>query len=177
VHATHLSPADVDLLAGSATSVCFCPTTERDLADGTGPARQLFERGVPLCLGSDQCSVTDPLAEAQALEMDERLSTGQRRRFSVPELVGSLTSTGQRSLGWPDCGELRVGARADMVAVRLDTVRTAGSAVDQALLVAGAADVDTVVVDGRTIVSGGRHLLGDVAALLAAAIAPLWGDR
>ncbi len=38
VHATHLTDADVALLGGSATTACFCPTTERDLADGVGPA-------------------------------------------------------------------------------------------------------------------------------------------
>jgi cytosine/adenosine deaminase-related metal-dependent hydrolase len=44
----------------------------------------------------------------------------------------------------------------------------------QAILTAGAADVDTVLVDGRVVVRDGRHLLGDVGALLAAAIEPLW---
>ena len=39
VHATHLTDADIALLGGSGTGVCFCPTTERDLADGIGPAR------------------------------------------------------------------------------------------------------------------------------------------
>lgn len=37
VHATHLDDADIALLAGSGTGACFCPTTERDLADGIGP--------------------------------------------------------------------------------------------------------------------------------------------
>jgi hypothetical protein len=38
---------------------------------------------------------------------------------------------------------------------------------------ATAADVDTVVVNGREIVSGGVHALGDIGALLSAAITPL----
>ena len=55
-------------------------------------------------------------------------------------------------------------------------MRTAGSLPGQAILTAGAADVDTVLVDGRVIVRGGRHVLGDVGALLAEAIEPLWRD-
>jgi len=39
---------------------------------------------------------------------------------------------------------------------------------------ATASDVDTVIVDGRTVVAGGRHLLGDVGMLLRKAIQPLW---
>ncbi len=46
VHATHLTHSDVALLGGSATAACFCPTTERDLGDGIGPSRALFEAGV-----------------------------------------------------------------------------------------------------------------------------------
>src|SRR5206468_9239406 len=41
IHATHLSELDVTLLGASRTGVGFCPTTERDLADGIGPARTL----------------------------------------------------------------------------------------------------------------------------------------
>jgi hypothetical protein len=33
-----------------------------------------------------------------------------------------------------------------------------------------------VVVDGRTVVEGGRHVLGDVGRLLQGAIMPLWED-
>ncbi|HEY7719899.1 MAG TPA: formimidoylglutamate deiminase, partial [Pedococcus sp.] len=43
VHATHLSDADLKALGGSHTAACFCPTTERDLADGIGPARALHD--------------------------------------------------------------------------------------------------------------------------------------
>jgi cytosine/adenosine deaminase-related metal-dependent hydrolase len=60
------------------------------------------------------------------------------------------------------------------VAVRLDSPRTAGSAPHQIILTATGADVDSVIVDGRTVVSGGRHLLGDVGMLLQKAIEPLW---
>ena len=47
VHATHLTGADIALLGGSRTTACLCPTTERDLADGLGPARALARRRVP----------------------------------------------------------------------------------------------------------------------------------
>jgi cytosine/adenosine deaminase-related metal-dependent hydrolase len=172
VHATHLSADDIGLLGATGTTVAFCPTTERDLADGIGPARRLRDAGAPLTLGSDQHAVIDLLEEARALEMHERLTTGQRGCFAVGELVEALT--GHRALGWNDAGRLHPGARADLVAIRLDTVRTAGADPAQALLAASAADVDTVLVDGRVVVRNGQHMLGDVAALLRDAITPLW---
>jgi formiminoglutamate deiminase len=173
VHATHLSDADIAALGETGTTVSFCPTTERDLADGIGPARRLLEAGAPLVVGSDQHAVIDLLEEVRAMEMNERLASLERGRIEVGQLVEALTSAGQRSIGWDDAGRLEVGARADLVAVRLDTVRTAGSALDQLVFAATAADVDTVMVDGVLVVQGGVHALGDVAALLTDAIAPL----
>jgi len=176
VHATHLTAADVATLGETGTGVCFCPTTERDLADGIGPARALLDAGSSLGLGSDQHVVIDLLEEARALEMDDRLASRERGRFTVTELLAALSAAGQSSIGWPDGGSLRVGARADLVAVRLDSVRTAGADPAQAVLAATAADVDTVVVDGRTVVACGSHRLGDVGRLLREAIEPLWAE-
>lgn len=172
IHATHLGPHDVELLGNSRTHACICPTTERDLADGIGPARALADAGASLVLGTDQHAFIDPFEEARALEAHERLSALQRGRFCPSDLLAALTA--HDPLGWPDAGRLEVGRRADLVTVRTDSVRTAGARPDELLLTASAADVDTVIVDGVEVVRNGRHRLGDVAALLRAAIEPLW---
>lgn len=172
VHATHLTDQDIATLGRTRTTVCFCPTTERDLADGIGPARRLCDAGSSLSLGSDQNAVIDLFEEAQALEMDERLDSLQRGRFRPDELLSAATR--HDSLGWDGAGRLEVGARADLVAVRLDSRRTAGSALEQIIMSASTTDVDTVIVDGRTVVADGQHLLGNVGTLLQKAIQPLW---
>ena len=155
VHATHLSTKDIDLLGTSGTGACFCPTTEADLADGIGPARELVDAGSPLSLGSDQHAVIDPLLESRALEHGERLRTGRRGRFSPRELMAALTN--HASIGWPEAGRIGVGAPADFVAIRLDSVRTAGSLPEQVVLTATASDVATVVVAGKVIAQDGVH--------------------
>jgi formiminoglutamate deiminase len=175
VHATHLTSTDVGLLGSSRTAACFCPTTEADLADGIGPARELLDAGAPLSLGSDQHAVVDPLVEARSLEYGERLRTGQRGRLSPDELVTALTSAGNAALGWTNAGRIEPGAPADLVAVRLDSVRTAGCHPSQAVYAATAADVHTVVSNGRVIAVDGHHeRLGDVGRLLHDAIEELW---
>ena len=169
VHGTHLSDDDIRLLGDSASTVCFCPTTERDLADGVGPGSALLGAGASLSLGSDQNAVIDPFEEMRGLEMDERLVTGERGRFSPQQLLGAATADGYRSLGW-NGGAIAVGFLCDLTAVSMSSVRTAGSAVDQLWLAATATDVTTVVVNGTVVVDGGRHPLGDIGALLAEAI-------
>jgi formiminoglutamate deiminase len=146
VHVTHLTPSDVDTLAGTGTGICFCPSTEADLADGIGPATALRDARVRLSLGTDQHVRVDLLAEARDLEMHQRLATGRRGIFEPAELIGALT--GHAALGWPDAGRLEAGARADLVAVGLDP--TAESA--QVVFTASTADIHTVLIDGRRIV-------------------------
>ena len=169
VHATHMTGSDITLLGDARTAVCFCPTTERDLADGIGPARALADGGSPICLGSDQHTVIDMFEEIRGTEMDERLATRQRGRFSTAELVGAAAAHG--ALGWTDAGAIAPGRRADLVCVRLDSVRTAGANPEQAVFAATAADVTHVIADGHTVVADGRHATIDVPRALAEAIA------
>lgn len=163
VHATHLTDGDIASLGGAGATACFCPTTERDLADGIGPATELVSAGARLSLGSDQHAVIDPFEEMRGLELNDRLRTLLRGRFTPQQLLAVASRS-----------ELRVGGSADLVAVRTDSPRTAGCADEQIIFGATATDVDTVVVRGQVNVSGGRHVLGDVGGLLADAIEPLW---
>lgn len=180
VHATHLTDTDIALLGSSQTTVCVCPTTEQDLADGIGPVRRLADAGSPIALGSDQHVSIDMLGESRAMEMHQRLVSGRRGQFSVGQLVEALAPAGHAALGWPEAGRIEVGSLCDLVALRLDSLRTAGAMPAQLPLVASAGDVDVVVVSGRTVVNDGRHLpmapSGGVPRQLAAAIARAWGE-
>jgi formiminoglutamate deiminase len=170
VHATHLTDSDIKTLGANQASACFCPTTERDLADGIGPARRLADAGSALTLGSDQHAVIDPFEELRGLEMHERLATGERGRFTPGELIMIASAAGYRSLGWPSGGRIADGALADFVVVQSDSVRTTGARPDQIGYAAIAADIDQVVVAGQVIVREGQHRLGSPARLLTAAL-------
>jgi formiminoglutamate deiminase len=174
VHATHLTERDIELLGGSLSTVCMCPLTEADLADGVGPAPALAAAGSPLSLGSDGHSVIDLIDEARWLELSQRLVTRRRGHFGASELAAAATASGHACLGWPDAGEIVPGAHADLVTFSLDSPRLAGGGPDPlaAVFAAGtAADVRHVVVSGADVVRDGRHLLvDDVPRALAAAI-------
>jgi formiminoglutamate deiminase len=177
VHATHLTDRDIELLGDSGSSISMCPTTERDLADGVGPAIRLAAAGCPLTVGSDGHMMIDLLEEGRAIELDERLVTGVRGHLAAPSIARAITTAGARSIGWPSAG-LAVGAPADMTTIRLDSVRTAGArsgdVLAHALFAASAADVDSVILGGRRLVAGGTYLPDpDLGATLDAAIAAL----
>jgi len=178
VHATHVSADDLDLLGGCQTFACICPTTERDLGDGLAPSQALAAAGCALTLGSDSHAVIDMLEEARGVEYAERLARRARGHLTADTLLCAATCNGHTSLGWPDAGEIAPGAWADLVAVSLDSPRTAGApdrlALEAAVFAATTADIRTVVIGGRDIVRDARHLLvPDVPAELSRTILAL----
>ena len=180
VHNTHLTAGDITLLGSSTTGTCMCPTTERDLADGIGPAVALQRAGSPLSLGSDSHAVIDLLEEARAMELNERLRTRTRGHWTAAALLRAATADGHAALGWADAGTLETGALADFTTIALDSVRTAGPvprlAAETAVFAASAADVRHTVVAGRHVVrDGAHHSVPDVAGALADSIATLHG--
>ncbi|WP_460441328.1 formimidoylglutamate deiminase [Amycolatopsis stemonae] len=171
VHATHLTASDIDRL--SVARACFCPTTERDLGDGIGPARALRDAGCRLSIGSDSNAVVDAFEETRALELDDRLASEERGRFTAEELLEA--GTDHAAVGWPEVGRLETGMGADLVTVGLDSVRTAGIEPSGVVFAASGADVRHVVVAGRVIVRDGEHqLIERPETVLAKEIEALW---
>ncbi|WP_128375850.1 formimidoylglutamate deiminase [Streptomyces cavernae] len=178
VHNTHLTDEDIRLIGGSGTGTCMCPTTERDLADGIGPAAALQKAGSPLSLGSDSHAVIDLLEEARAMELDERLRSRTRGHWTAAALLRAASADGHAALGWDGAGTLEAGSLADFTTIALDSVRTAGPlprfGAETAVFAATAADVRHTVVGGRHVVRDGVHtLVPDVPTALADAVEAL----
>ncbi|MEV7607744.1 formimidoylglutamate deiminase [Paenarthrobacter sp. NPDC089322] len=172
VHATHLTNEDITLLGNAGATVVMCPSTEADLADGIGPARELSDAGAAIALGTDQHAVIDPWVEMRTLEHGERLGSGQRGRFTPQELLRAATEGAVRSMATPVAGPaLQLGGVCDLMVVDPASTRTAGSRPAQLAFSATASDVIGVVVNGELLASRGAHLhLGEPGALLAEAL-------
>ena len=158
VHGTHVSAGDIALLGETHTTVCLCPTTERDLGDGVGPASALAAAGCPLRVGCDSHAVVDLFEEARAMELDERLVTGRRGLQEPMSLLNAIAGDGQ-------------------ITIDLDSVRLAGVDPDfpipMIMAAATAADVVTVDIDGRAVVRDRAHVSIDVPRALHEAITAL----
>jgi cytosine/adenosine deaminase-related metal-dependent hydrolase len=97
-----------------------------------------------------------------------RFADGSYRVGKPRDVFDAATLGGARALGRDDLGRLAPGARADLLIVNLQSVQY-GAVRDpiKSLVECGSAgDVETVVIDGRTLVEGGRALAIDEAALL-----------
>jgi formimidoylglutamate deiminase len=169
VHAIHISPEEIGLLAPSGGTVCACPTTERNLGDGVIVADQVMREGIAIALGSDSQAQIDPLEDARELEYHMRLDRQQRaildqigEQTLALRLFDCATVNGARSLG-VNAGVLSPGSFADFFTVDLDDVSIAGHSEGDLLPLAvfslNRTAIRDVVVNGRFVVRDGRHPL------------------
>jgi formimidoylglutamate deiminase len=169
VHAIHITAEGTAMLAGSAASICACPTTERNLGDGILPADTILRCGIRIALGTDSQAQIDPLEDARELDYHLRLRDQQRavldRSPAQPlarRLFSCATVNGARSLAIP-AGELIPGACADFFTIDLRDPSVAGhSRVDLLpLMVFGMTRtaIRDVAVNGTLVIRDGRHPL------------------
>jgi formimidoylglutamate deiminase len=188
VHAIHITADEIGYLAKSKATVCACPTTERNLGDGTVPADALYSAGVGICFGSDSNVQIDSLEDARSLEYHLRLNRLERVVLApdpdhdslARRLFASATETGAASLNAPG-GSLEVTRPADFFTVDLDDPSIAGagpgSLLNNIVFSLERTAVRDVCVGGDLVVRDGCHPLKDeIVRQFSGVQKTLWGS-
>jgi formimidoylglutamate deiminase len=167
VHATHLTDAETVRLARSGAVAGLCPTTEANLGDGLFPLAAYQDAGGRLGIGSDSHISISPVEELRWLEYGQRLSSGHRniaargQGVSVGETLWSAALRGGAQAAGLPLGEVRDGARADLIVLDenspLLAARDARSALDSFLFAGNTPLVRDVMCGGDWVVRDFRH--------------------
>jgi guanine deaminase len=173
IHAVWLNPREIDALARSGATAQHNPWSNMLLGSGVQPVRELLDAGVNVSLGSDgSCSTVtvnmlNVLGSAAAVSKLRGDDFG--RWLSAREALQAGTLAGGRALGYGEAlGSLRIGAIADLVAYRTDTVTFTplNDAVRQLVYAERGAGLDFSMVAGEIAIRGGRLTRIDEAAIL-----------
>ena len=167
VHATHLTDEETVQIARSGATVGLCPTTEANLGDGLFPLAAYQDAGGRFGIGSDSHISVSPVEELRWLEYGQRLSTRHRNIAarhhgdSVGETLWRAALRGGAQASGMPLGELRVGARADLIVLDEDApllaARDSRSLLDSWLFAGNTPLVRDVMTGGRWQVRGFRH--------------------
>jgi formimidoylglutamate deiminase len=170
VHAIHVTGQEIAAFAGAHSTICACPTTERNLGDGINPAERWGASETSICFGTDSNIQIDLLEDARSLEYHLRLQ--QLRRVVLDSgacpgalsrrLFDSATEAGAKSLGSPG-GSLEPGRAADFFTVDLGDPSIAGASPELLLsnivFALERTAIREVFVAGRPVIQEGRHAL------------------
>jgi 5-methylthioadenosine/S-adenosylhomocysteine deaminase len=173
-HATDLTDEEIALCASTGTRIAHNPSAIASVY-GRCPAPELIDAGVVVALGSDG---TAPDRSGDMFRHMQQCMHYHRRHFRDASLMppGKMlemaTIDAATALGMADdLGSLETGKKADLVLVDLARphLYPFNMPVFRLVCFANGADVDTVIVDGRVALAGGKPRLVKAEAVLAAA--------
>ena len=189
IHATHVTPSEIESVARSGASAVICPTTEANLGDGTTDLSAWLNAGTTLAIGSDSHVTRDWREELRLLEYGQRLQHRARNISASPatghsataeRLFARMVAGGAAASGHKFWG-LTVGARADALVVNASQPALLGvpdsRTLDAMIFSSPSALFDDVMVAGRWVIQNGAHAANRaIADSFADAMRGLWAD-
>ena len=162
-HCVHLSDDEIAIIKKHHIRVAHNPGSNMKLASGIAPVPRLLKEGVTVALGTDGTSSNNNLDMLQEVQLAALLhKVNEYDPLAVPafEALKMGTEYGAKAVGLDGIGRLEVGAKADIVLVSMKGAAWVPRFNEVSLLVysGSAADVDTVICDGKVLMQH-RELL------------------
>jgi 5-methylthioadenosine/S-adenosylhomocysteine deaminase len=180
VHAVHLQPGEIGLLAQRGASVAHCPASNLKLASGIAPVAALLRQGVAVTFGTDSAASNNRLDLFEEMRLAALLAKGASMDASALPAWQALecaTIAAARALGLQDqIGSIEAGKEADLIAVDLSDLETQPcfDVVSQLVYCAGREHVTHAWVAGAQVMADRRLLRDghpiDVRSIAAAAV-------
>lgn len=176
IHGNSFTPSEMALIAGAGAWISASPDTELQMGIGAPPLRAMLDAGVGPTVSVDVVTAADGDLRVQ-LRM---LLQTQRMLDHAAGLPGPLlaweatlpfvTANAAASLGLGgQIGRLAPGMQADLVLINKNDPGVAPViSATMALLTAPTSAIDTVMVGGEIVKSGGQLVAGDLGWLRAA---------
>ncbi|WP_442956492.1 amidohydrolase [Paenibacillus sp. YIM B09110] len=166
-HAVHLNDAEIELLAARGVAVSHNPVSNLKLASGVARVTDLLKAGVTVSLGTDSVASNNNLDLFQEIQLAALLHkgvSGDPTAIPAIEALRMGTVYGARSIWQQDqIGVLRVGMKADFIAINLDQPQfyPLTDILSHLVYSGSGRDVQHVWVDGRQVVQNGECTLLD----------------
>ncbi len=171
IHAVHLNPAEIALLARLGASVAHCPSSNLKLASGIAPVGAMLSAGMNVGLGTDGAASNnrlDVLSEMRLAALLAKAASDNAETLPAHVALRMATLNAARALGLEQkVGSVETGKCADLCAVNLASIELSPcyDPASQLVYAAGRENVSHVWVGGKLLVAQGRLLHVDEAAV------------
>jgi cytosine/adenosine deaminase-related metal-dependent hydrolase len=162
----------MEIIAAAGAVIAHNPISNLRLGSGIMPFRALRERGIPLCLGSDEAITDDAInlwSVAKMAGLIHNITAADYERWpTATEILDCLIRGGARALRSPvPIGAIAPGFQADLVMLDLDTLTFTplNDLRRQLVYCEPLSSVRVTMVAGRIVFEGGKLTTVDEAAL------------
>lgn len=170
-HCIHMTDHDLALLHETGTKVAHCIGSNTKAGKGVAPVKAMREAGIDVGLGTDGPSsgnTLDLFTQFRLFASFQKTENRDRSLFPAREIVELGTVGGARVLGAEArIGSIEPGKCADLTLIETESVNMFPVYNPYSMLVyaANASNVDSVWVDGKCLVGGGKLLCADLASV------------
>ncbi|MEZ4774111.1 MAG: amidohydrolase [Bacteroidia bacterium] len=172
-HCVQVSEKDIAILASKGVGVSHNPQSNMKLASGVAPVPAMLKAGLAVGLGTDGVASNNDLnlwEEMNTTSLLQKVFLNDPTAMNPKAVIKMATIDGAKILGLDNkIGSLKAGKQADLIIVDLKEPHNQPQYDIFSLLVysTDAADVETVIVDGKIVMENRQLLTIDEAEVLA----------
>jgi len=166
-HCVVMDDEDIRIFADHGCKVVHNPESNMKLASGVAPISAMLQQGIVVGLGTDGCASNNNLDMFQEMDTAAKLEKSARLDptvMSARTVLRMATCNGAKVLGLDRLvGTLEVGKKADLCIIGMNEPHLTPLYDEYSHLVytVGGADVDTVLINGKTVMQDRRLLTID----------------
>lgn len=159
-HCVWVEDSDIEILANHDAFVACNPASNMKLGSGFAPIPKMLEKGVSVALGTDGVASNNNHDMMQDMYLMGLIYKGASLNPAVitpRQVLYSATREGALSQGREDCGTLKVGAKADLIALDTDgpSWTPAINPLYNVVFAGHGSDVCLTMVDGKIVYRDG----------------------
>jgi 5-methylthioadenosine/S-adenosylhomocysteine deaminase len=182
IHAIWVDEYDMDLLGASGCSIAHNPLCNLKLGSGIMPFRALTDRGINICLGSDEMCSDDAVNlwnVAKFGGLVHKIAEVDYRKWpKAQEILECATRNAAKAMRiQASTGSIEIGKQADLILLDLNTLAFTplNDLRRQLVFCENGSSVRMVMVAGRVVAQSGKLLSLDENALKSE-VRELWQD-
>lgn len=160
-HCVWATDEDYKIMAENGCTLVHNPSSNLKLGSGVARIADAVDAGVNVALGTDGVASNNNLNMFEEMHIAALLQKGEMHDptlLSDAQILDMATINGAKALGRPDTGVLKVGYKADIIAVDMTAPHMYPALDPVALLVwsAQGSDVKMTMVDGKILYEDGK---------------------
>lgn len=161
-HCVTLEDSDMEILLSKGVNVVHNPSSNMKLGSGFARVQKMLDMGINVALGTDGAASNNNLDMVEEMHLASIIHNGYSQDATIMNadtVIKMATLNGAKLQGREDCGELKIGNKADIIAISLDKPHLRPVIDEKALITysAQSSDVCLTMVDGKILYENGEY--------------------
>jgi len=161
-HCVAVEDGDLEIFREKNINVVHNPTSNMKLGSGFAPIPTMLDMGINVALGTDGAASNNNLDMFEEMHLASVIHNGYLQNATVMNadtVIKMATVNGAKLQGRENCGEIKVGNKADIIAINLDAPHLYPALDEKALITysAQSSDVCMTMVDGKILYENGEY--------------------